>query len=65
MNLCDEMELKDLIGHKIIDISDNVSLLIKTDKGIYELGFGTFQDGSLSEVFVEKSNESTWNCWSR
>ena len=28
------MKLKDLIGHKILDISDAVELLIKTDKGM-------------------------------
>lgn len=57
------MKLKDLIGHKILDISDNVELLIKTDKGIYELSFTTFPDGSLSEVFVEDSNQRTWDTY--
>ena len=57
------MELKDLIGHKIIDISDNVELLIKTDKGIYQLEGRTFPDGSLSHVVVEECPECRWNCW--
>ncbi len=55
------MKLKDLIGHKIIDISDNVELLIKTDKGMYELGFNTFPDGTLSEVYIEECEINTTN----
>jgi len=57
------MKLKDLIGHKIIDISDNVEFMIKTDKGIYTLDNLTYPDGTLSSIYIEESNEGTWDCF--
>jgi len=57
------MKIKDLIGHKILDISDSVEFLIKTDKGVYQLNTNTFPDGSLSDVDVEESSEDTWDMW--
>ena len=57
------MKLKDLIGHKILDISDDVALLIKTDKGVYKLQANNFPDGTLEDIDIKESNETTWRIY--
>jgi len=57
------MKLKDLIGHKIIDISDHCQFLIKTDKGIYGLSPFNYPDGGLNCMLVIEESEETWNSY--
>ena len=54
-------KLKDLIGHKIVAISDYVELRIKTDKGCYEFSNWTFPDGTLREVRVEEITDERFD----
>ena len=55
------MDIKNLIGHKIIDILDTGELMIKTDKGFYELCYESFPDGTLADIFITESTEEVWN----
>ncbi len=48
------VEIKDLIGHKIIGISTIGDLTITTDKGIYEFTFDTYPDGSISDYGIRE-----------
>jgi len=55
------MNIKDLIGHKIEFITDEApDLMLRTDKGKYCVGFSTYPDGSMSEVYISECGESTW-----
>lgn len=48
------MLFKDLIGHKILDVRDDVECMIKTDRGFYELNMSYWYDGSFDTVEVEE-----------
>lgn len=57
------MILKDLIGHTIIDISDEVELLIKTDKGLYELTPYNLPDGTMINIYIKECSIETWKIY--
>lgn len=62
---CQEIKLEDLKGHTILDISDEVALLLKTDKGIYQIDFRLFPDESLAGCEVTKTDLNRWNTYNQ